>query len=330
MHAAFTADEILYATSSHLKSGYIDESKGNVIWNIDDLKPGDWFIAIPHQLQDPHDNLNLAFEKGARGVIVNRRSRYASAEKGATIISVPDTKTALLDLVRYWRHCVQPKKVVGVSGSCGRRVTMILLHQTLQETYRTHVAFMDNLGWFGCVKEIFSMPKDTELLIFEAGAVERGDITRIGGALDPDLAILTSVRHALPSPERDALTASLYCELLETVSSDGPKESLSAVIYDDNSAVQKRVEEVFQDLVAQKYSLGGKGISHKLPESSIKELSEAMQATIGQPVTRADLWCAIEGAKALGFSTAALEEIFELSNESVECSLPVKSAKQIA
>ncbi len=40
MHAAFTADEILYATSSHLKSGYIDESKGNVVWDIDDLKAG--------------------------------------------------------------------------------------------------------------------------------------------------------------------------------------------------------------------------------------------------------------------------------------------------
>ncbi len=66
MSASFTADEILYATSSHLKSGR-----------------------------------GMALEKSARGLIVDRRSRYASAAKDFTIISVPDTGIALLDMVRY-------------------------------------------------------------------------------------------------------------------------------------------------------------------------------------------------------------------------------------
>lgn len=328
MHATFTADEILYATSSHLKSGYIDDTKGKIIWEIEAVKPGDWFIAIPSHFEDPHDYLDLALERGARGVIVNRRSRYASASKGATVISVPDTKTAILDLVRHWRYSVQPK-VVGVSGSCGRRVTMVLVSQLLKDTYRTHVAFMDNLGWFGCVKEVLSMPKDTELLIFEAGAVERGDITRISGSLDPDLAVLTQIRHPIPSPDRDAFTAALYCELLETLS-DSPQDRLAAVIYDDNPAVQKRVAEISNDLVAQKHSLGGRGIAHRLPQHSLQELSKAMEAAIGQPVTRAELWCAVEAAKALGVSTLALEEIFELTSEVGEANLTANPVRQIA
>lgn len=327
MSAAFTAEEILYATSGYLKSGHIDESKGSIIWEIDDVKPGDWFIAIPSELEDPHDNLNLALEKGARGAVVNRRSRYASASKGATIISVSDTRTALLDLTRYWRYCVRPR-VVGVSGSRGRRVTMALLSELLQDNYRTHVAFLGNLGWFGCIKEVLSMPSDTQLLIFEAGAVERGDIARIGGALDPDLAVITQTRHPL-SPERDAVTAGLYCELLETLA-EFPKERVAAVIYDDNPALQQRANYIFTGLSARKHSFSDSGIAYKMPERCLQELSEALESSIGQPITCAELWCAVEAARVLGVSSKAIEEIFEITGESAGDNLHTGSIKQIA
>ena len=327
MSALFTADEILYATNSNLKSGRTDDHKGRVVWDLEDVKDGDWFIAIPSQFTDPHDRLGLALEKGARGVIVNRRSRYSSATKGATIISVADTKIALLDLVRYWRYLVQPR-VVGVAGSTGRRSTMVLLSQLLKGSVKTHLAFMANLGWFGCVKEVLSMPLDTEVLIFEAGAVERGDITRIGGALDPDLAVLTPIHHPLPSAERDAFIASLYCELLETLSSS-PKERLAAIIYDDNAAVRKRADDVLSGLLAQKYSQSGRGIAQRVPEDALNVLNEAMESTLGLPASRAELWCAVEAAKALGISKAALEEIFELDAEVADKDASLNSLTQI-
>ncbi|MBA3995257.1 MAG: hypothetical protein C0469_17195, partial [Cyanobacteria bacterium DS2.3.42] len=269
-----------------------------------------WFIAIPSQFQDPHDALGLAVEKGARGLIVNRRSRHASATTGSTIITVPDTKTALLDMVRFWRYCVKPT-VVGVTGSSGRRATMVLLSQLLKDNFKTHVAFMDHLSWFGCIEAVLAMPEDTQVLVFEAGAMERGDITRIGGALDPDLAVLTQIRHPFPSPERDTLTASLYCELLETLS-EYPKDRLAAVIYDDNPAVRRRSDQVLGGLLGQKHSQSGKGIAHRVPEKSLKVLSKAMESALGLSVSRSDLWCAVEAAKALGLSKAALEEILEL------------------
>lgn len=313
MSAVFSAEEILYATNGFQHSGHTDDGKGRLVWEIEEVSSGDWFIAIPTPLSDPHDNLDLAFEKGARGVIVNRRSRYASAQVGELVISVADTRTALLDMVRYWRNCVSPK-VVGVAGSSGRRATMVLLSQLLQDQFKTHLAFMDNLGWFGCVKEVLATPKDTQVLIFEAGAVERGDITRIGGALDPDLAVLTPVHHPLPSPQRDRFVASLYCELLETLC-EYPQDRLAAVIYDDNPAVQKRSDEVLSGLLGQKYSLSGKGIAHRLPDESLKMLSNEMEKVLGLTVSRADLWCAVEAAKVLGVSKESLEDILELSTE---------------
>lgn len=310
MSALFNAEEIILATNGQLKYGRTDDNKGRTVWDLEDLSEGDWFIAIPSHLQDPHDNLHIAVQKGARGLIVNRRGRYASAPDNVPTITVPDTRVALLDLMRTWRYRVQPK-VVGVTGTSGRRATMIVLHQLLQNHYKTHVAFMNNFGWYGCAKEVFSMPEDTEVLIFEAGAVERGDITRVGGALDPDLAVLTQIRHPLPSPERDALTASLYCELLETLN-DCQKNQVAAVIYDDNPAVEKRAAEVLQELVFQKYSQGGRSLVHRVPEEFLKSFSNAMESTVGLPVTRADLWCAVEAAKALGLSRETLEKMLEL------------------
>ncbi len=313
MGATFTAEEILCATSSHLKTGYVDYAKGRLTWDIKEVQPGDWFIGIPSQFEDPHDNLSLALDMGARGVIVNRRSRFTSAAKDATIISVPDTKTAILDLVRCWRYRVQPK-VVGVSGSCGRRVTIALLRQLLQGTYKTHVAFMNNLGWFSCMKDLLSMPDDTQVLIFETGGIERGAVSRIGGCLDPDLAVLTRVQHPLPSAERNALIASLYCELLETLPSRSG-DRINAIIYDDNPAVQSRAESLSGGLNVKRRSLSGGGMTQRLSEQSVRELSAAMESIFSQCMTRAEIWCAVEAALALGISSEALEEIFEMEEE---------------
>ncbi len=312
MPALFTASEILNSTSSHLNSGHIDNQRGRIVWDLEDLQIGDWFIAIPSHFQDPHDTLDLAVRRGAGGLIVNQRGRYASAPKGIPIINVADTKIALLDMMRYWRQCVQPI-VVGVTGTSGRRSTMVVLHQLLQNHFKTHVAFMNNLGWYGCVKEVFAMPKDTQILIFEASAVERGDITRIGGALDPDLAVLTQIRHPLPSPERNDATASLYCELLETLT-DRNRDRVAAVIYDD-AAVKKRADQVRDDLLFQMHSQSGKSLAHRVSDQSLATFSHAMEATLGLSVSRMELWCAIEAAKALGLSKATLEEILDLNVE---------------
>lgn len=319
MSAIFTAEEILCATGGHLKSGSIDERRGRLTWDIEEVKPGDWFICIPSQFDDPHDRLNLAFDRGALGVIVNRRSRFSSASKDATIISVADTKTSILELARYWRYRVQPK-VVGVSGSCGRRVTVALLSRLLEGTQKTHVAFMNNLGWFSCLEDVLSMPEDTEVLIFEAGGVERGDVSRIGGCLDPDLAVLTRVVHPLPSAERNAFIASLYCEILETLPNCS-SEKLSAVIYDDNSAVQNRIEEVLSAPNVKRRSLSGAGMSGRLSEASLNELSATMESIFAQHVTRAEIWCAIEAASALGVTESEIEELFELQDDSCDAQL---------
>lgn len=313
MSELFTAEQILHATSSQLRSPLQDEGRGRIVWDLEELEAGDWFIAIPSHSDDPHDKLDLVLQKGARGAIVNRRSRYTSAPQALPIITVPDTRVALLDIMRFWRHQVQPR-VIGVTGTNGRRSTMALLTRLIQKQFKTHVAFMNNLGWYGCVKEVLAMPEDTEVLIFEAGAVERGDITRIAGALDPDLAVLTQVRHPLKSAHWDARAASMYCELLETLK-DNDSDCIAAVIYDDNEALSKRADEVLIGLTGHKYSNNPESVAHRVSDVAFKRLSESMASDLGLTVSRSELWCAVETARALGISDSSILEVLEHSAE---------------
>lgn len=311
MPATFSANEIIVITNGELRSSITSQTKGKITWDADLVEPGDWFIAIPSHFEDPKENSRIALSNGAQGIIINRCERIPKEICDSTVISVADTKAALLNLVRAWRYKINPK-VVGVSGSFGRRVTMVLLRELLKSRCNAHLAFMSNLGWYGCIGEVLMMPAETDLLIFEAGAIERGDISRIGGTLDPDLAIVTPIKKTLPS--RDSIGSSLYCELLETLKENSSKE-ISAVVYDDNPAVRTRLDFVFNDLNLKRYSLGGKSLEEKLSCESVEELSEAMRSAIDQSVTRSEIWCAIEGAKALGISESTLEELFEINQQ---------------
>ncbi len=310
MTALFNAEEIICATNGVLESGMIDNAKGRLVWNVEEVRAGDWFIAVPSDFHDPHIHLKLAVDRGVRGLIVNRNRADHTTTQNQPLIAVPDTKTALLELVSFWRDKVAPT-VVGVTGTTGRRATMVLLNQLVEHRYSTHVTFMRELGWFGCAKEVLAMPADTQLLIFEAGALECGDIARIGNTLKPDLAVMTTIRHPLPTNEREMFTASLYCELLGSLP-EQPEDRLAAIIYDENGALRDRSYAVLGNLLAERFTQTGEGLARRVSPQELDELNEAL-TTLGIRASRADLWCAIEAAKALGIPTAELEELLELA-----------------
>lgn len=308
MSAEFSADEIVYATGGRLSSGILGAGHGRLCWRTEDLRPGDWFVAVPEPFYDPHDELHLIYARGASGCVVNRKVRYPFSANELSTISVTDTRTALLDLLRYWRHRSKVK-VVAVSGSSGRRATMMLLSQFLGKRKKVHLAFMKSISWESCLESAFAMPDDTEILICELGAIERGDVSRISAHLEPDIAVLTPVRHPTGSLERDEHFAAMYCELLENVNYPLNCDA-RAIVYDLDTAVHKRSAQVLRNVPAQMYSSKPNPILNAISESSLAELSDAMEELIDQKVTRADLWCALETAAALGVPMSELEDWF--------------------
>ncbi len=308
MGALFSGNEILYCTHGFIASGGTGDQTGKLVWNLDDIGPGDWFLAL---FEDSHDQLSAAIERGAQGCIVHRRSRYPFAPRNATLIAVPDTKVALLELVRYWRYAVRPV-VLGVVGSVGRRATIKVLHHLLRYgNFKCHVAFESGLGGSGCAGDVLSMPKGTDVLLFEAGALEKGDVARIAGALSPNIAVMARVQHPLPSPARDAHTAGLYCEILETINQ-------SAVIYDMNLAVQERSRQVLNGLPAIFYSENYDSAPAFSDTEIIDCLSIRMSSLIQEPVTGVELWCAVEAARAIGLSSSRIDAALVLTDVAVE------------
>ena len=100
MTAQFTLEEIVNATHGYLVQGDGGQSdSGRVVWLPDQIGPGDWFLAMSCGGEDSHDYIESAFERGARGCIIEgRRASLSRLDRTNTIISVDDTKTALWQL----------------------------------------------------------------------------------------------------------------------------------------------------------------------------------------------------------------------------------------
>lgn len=315
MAAKFSVQEIIYSAHGRLICGNgEDTAKGRLIWDVDKVEPGDWFVAIAGDSRDGHDALEKAFRLGASGAIVNRRTDYRIGDFTPTIVAVADTKVALHELARYWRYAVGCQSV-GVTGVAGRRSVMVLMSQLLAESRKTHVAFVSALNWSGCLEQVFQMPEDTDILLFEAASIDRGDIARIGSSLEPDLAVITPVKHPLPTRARSELLAAQYCEILEVVTRRDDR--ISAVVCDVDASVTSRCAEVIdRDAMVLHSRQRGKSLV-SLSEDQLSRLSRVVSGAVGQSVSGYEVWCAVEACRHLGLDDKFITEMFADSVDGV-------------
>ncbi|MBX9938781.1 MAG: hypothetical protein K2Y32_05980 [Candidatus Obscuribacterales bacterium] len=296
MVAKFSLDDVCLNVGGVLVQGERPEGKGAIVHHLDKLSPGDWFIAFADSTKDGHDELKEAFERGACGAIVKRRSRYAFAPQSFPLVAVSDTRTAYFDLVGSYCRWVKPR-VVGVTGTNGRLNVINLIARLLREKYAVHVSLVQGLTWMGCAESILEMPEKSEVLIFEAQAIERGEIAQIGGALEPEIAVITECRHPLSSASRDQVMAELYCEILETLSLEGKAR---AVIFDDSSAARERAKEMLSPPHL---------ILHSQTESEISGIFKDGLEVDGKSVSASEFWSAYQVAQLLGLEKSMIMEV---------------------
>lgn len=292
MTAKFTADEILYVTHGRIARGSAGNRKGRLVWDLDEIRTDDWFVAMPSGQEDSHDLLSAALSRGAQGCLVNRRQRYCFSPPDGTLISVADTEIALLELAGYWRNTAA-EKVVTVTGTIGRKETINYLELLLRRMYRCHIAIED--GALRCLPDLLSMPAGTELLIAEVSGVNRGDIARVGNYLRPDLAVITNTQHPIPSEAREARLAALNCEILETINELG---NGTAIVYDRNPALRERSKLLLKGLRSVYFSES----SSSPAKSRLTWLTRNGAVALNETKVQANAWCALTAAVCLGFS----------------------------
>ncbi len=303
----FTGQSIIKATGGCLLSGELSDERGSICADLQKLKAGQWFIALPESKTDGHDQLGEAFRRGAIGSLVVERRRYPFSPDGAVLVGVPSTLQAYYQLASAAIEQIKPK-VIAVTGSSGKSTTRDMIRSIASIAFRVHSSEENHPNAKSTAKTVLSMPEDTELLVVELSQRGRGRISWLAASLNPDIAVITNIGLAhletLGSIEN---IAAAKCELLESLSN----ESGIAILGDDNRHLVERANSVFKSERTMLYKNGEIDEVAVTPETTVFSLSDSdilfELKSHGSAYLR-DAWCAIMCARQLGMSDSQIAE----------------------
>jgi UDP-N-acetylmuramoyl-tripeptide--D-alanyl-D-alanine ligase len=149
--------------------------------------PGALFVAIAGERVDGHDFVAHAFERGAAAALVHR------AAMAGTVIEVPDTGRALLDLASDERTRMAGARVVGVTGSNGKTSAKDLAGATLATRFRTHASPASFNNEVGLPMTLLGAAPGIEIVVAEMGARREGDVRVLCEVARPDAVVVTNV-----------------------------------------------------------------------------------------------------------------------------------------
>ena len=208
-------------TDIPIRTDLVLNSKGIISINSDirasaictdsrEAEKNDLYIPLRGERFDGEDFLAEAMRRGA--YTVSARDKNAS-------IFVRDTREFMLSLAGKYKELISPRMTVGVTGSVGKTTTKDLCAAILSRFFKVH-ATKDNLNNdIGVSYTLFSMPRDTDILIVEAGMNHGGELSAISEALQPNVAAITNIgtSHIGNFGSRDAI-AKAKLEILNSTS----------------------------------------------------------------------------------------------------------------
>lgn len=165
------------------------------------LQKGDIFIALCGQKVDGHDFIDQALKKGASAIIANESERLNLIEKykkefeTVSIIFVPDSMQALIDLAYAWRsNFFYP--VVAITGSAGKTTTKEIVRNILQQTNKNFIVSSGNQNTLiGISLNVLKMRAQHHVAVFEVGIAEKGSMKKLVQLLRPTYSAITMVGH---------------------------------------------------------------------------------------------------------------------------------------
>jgi UDP-N-acetylmuramoyl-tripeptide--D-alanyl-D-alanine ligase len=154
------------------------------------IASGDCFVALAGEHFDAHDFLADAVTQGASALVVSKPERTATL--GVPVFAVRDTLTALGALARYRRRA-WPGTVIGVGGSNGKTTTKELIRSALGACRTVHATKGNLNNLIGVPLTLLALPDEADVAVIEMGVNVPGEMTRLRGIVEPDIAVLTSV-----------------------------------------------------------------------------------------------------------------------------------------
>ncbi|MFW5985371.1 MAG: UDP-N-acetylmuramoyl-tripeptide--D-alanyl-D-alanine ligase [Halanaerobiaceae bacterium] len=224
---SLTTEKVLEAVAGDLIQGPRDVNFQGVSIDSRTIEPGELFVAIIGENFDGHSFVEDALNKGARGVIVDRK---LALETKKPMIRVSDTTLALQELAHYYRGLFPELKVIGVTGSAGKTTTKDLLASVLKEKYNVLKTEENLNNHYGLPLTLFNLKGQEDFAVLEMGMSARGEIRRLAEIARPDIGIVTNVGSAhLETLKTKENVARAKSELIQEL----PEDGLAVLNYDD-------------------------------------------------------------------------------------------------
>lgn len=214
-----TAGEIVTPIQGELISGKADTVFKGISTDTRTILPGQLFLAIKGERFDGHDFLEKAINKGAVGLVMEKRRRFEIPRIGNTaIIIVSDSLKALGNLAGWWRR-MHHASIAAITGSVGKTTVKEMTATIFSLNQKT----LKNQGNFnnliGLPLTLLSMDEQDRRAVLEMGMNRPGEIARLTEIADPDVGLITNVaRVHLEGLGNIAGVARAKAELMEKIS----------------------------------------------------------------------------------------------------------------
>jgi len=165
------------------------------------LKRGDVFVAIKGDNFDAHEYIQQAEEKGACGLIVEKKIATDLPQ-----LCVNNTRQALGQIALLWRSNFPQLAVIAITGSCGKTTVKEMISSIMRSAfYQTKDNNINGLvlatrGNFnndiGVPLTLLELNDKHQAAVIELGANHIGEIEQLVKLVQPDVALITNAAHA--------------------------------------------------------------------------------------------------------------------------------------
>lgn len=152
------------------------------------VEKGGIFIATKGERADGHDFIPQAVEKGALGVVCEKKPQNSDIP----YILVKDSFQALKDIAEFYRKGLSIP-VIGITGSVGKTSTKEMIASVLSEGFcvlKTEGNFNNEVG---LPLTVLRIRREHEAAVLEMGISNFGEMHRLSKIARPDMCVITNI-----------------------------------------------------------------------------------------------------------------------------------------
>jgi len=184
--ALWTSDEVALALGTATIGAPF--TANGVTFDSRAVARGDLFFALSGEMTDGHGFVTEAMKRGAAAAVVSRDVENA----GGTLIRVPDTMKALVDLGRAGRRR-SPARIASVTGSVGKTSTKDALRTMLSVQAATSASAASFNNHVGVPISLARLPREAHYGVFEIGMNHPGEIEPLARQVEAHVGVITNV-----------------------------------------------------------------------------------------------------------------------------------------